>query len=198
MIVNNRMKEHLKWDFNADNEVVECFWYFVSLKAVIAAGCLSVSVVYMCVGTGTGTGVHLQELWHIFNTWFCFASHQWLYVYDCVAAVYFLALFQCVFDCSTFSFISFTILLNYEPFLKQVYCVLWLAIFFLCFFHHLTANIVERMNEREGQVFDGCVVHTFSFCPFSRCVTMPREHTALTSLLKCHCFGFCWTLCENI
>lgn len=62
MIVNDRMKERLKSDFNEqvmeeqqkeEEEVVECFWYFVSLKDEMAAGCV-------------GTGVHSLELWHIF------------------------------------------------------------------------------------------------------------------------------------
>ena len=50
MIVNNRMKERLKSDFNEqvvarqqkEEVVVECFWYFVSLKDEMAAGCVFV------------------------------------------------------------------------------------------------------------------------------------------------------------
>lgn len=37
---------------------------------------------------------------------------------------------------------------------------------------------------------------SFYLCPLFN--VQCCEYSMLNSLLKCHCFGFCWTLCENI
>lgn len=133
----------------------------------------------------------------------------------CSVALTALCLRLCARICS---FISFTVLLNYEPFLKaSVLCTLARNILFSLFwlFPSLIwqpgSQAAVRELEWVREVFDGCVFSaSHFFSPLSvrytrthtRTHTMDRERrisrARVNFTLKCHGIGFCWTQCARM